>query len=91
MTLTLEIPDPLAEELRHQTGKDISRQFIEAWAAEAYRTGRASTGKLARLLGMERLALTQMLGEAGVYPGTGSEDAAQDAAALDRLLGPVGE
>ena len=91
MTLTLEIPDPLADELRSQTDKDISRQFIEAWAAEAYRTGRASTGKLARLLGMERVALTRMLGEAGVYPGTTSEDAEQDAATLDRLLGPVGE
>ena len=53
MMLTLEIPDPLGEELRRQTGQDISRQFIEAWAAEAYRMGRASTGKLARLLGME--------------------------------------
>ena len=91
MMLTLEIPDPLGEELRRQTGEDISRQFIEAWAAEAYRTGRASTGKLARLLGMERVALTRMLGEAGVYPGTSSEDAVHDAATLDRLLGPVGE
>ena len=91
MTLTFEIPDPLAEELRRETDKDISRQFIEAWAAEAYRTGRASTGKLARLLGMERLALTRILGDAGVYPGTNSEDAENDAAALDRLLGPVGE
>ena len=91
MTLTLEIPDSLAEELRRQTDKDISRQFIEAWAAEAYRLGRASTGKLARLLGMERVALTRMLGAAGVYPGTTSEDLEQDVAALDRLLGPVGE
>ena len=91
MTLTLEIPDPLAEELRRQTDKDISHQFIEAWAAEAYRLGRASTGKLARLLGMERVALTRMLGEAGVYPGTSGKDVEQDAAALDRLLGPVGE
>jgi predicted HTH domain antitoxin len=91
MTLTLEIPDPLAEELSRQTDKDISHQFIEAWAAEAYRLGRASTGKLARLLGMERVALTRMLGETGVYPGTNSEDVEQDAAALDRLLGPVSE
>jgi predicted HTH domain antitoxin len=91
MTLTLEIPDPLAEELRRQTDKDISHQFIEAWAAEAYRLGRASTGKLARLLGMERVALTRMLGEAGVYPGTSGEDVEQDATAFDRLLGPVGE
>ena len=91
MTLTLEIPDPLAEELRRHTDKDISRQFVEAWAAEAYRMGRASTAKLARLLGMERVALTRMLGEAGVYPGTNSEDVEQDGVTLDRLLGPVGE
>lgn len=87
MTLTLEIPDPLVEELARQADKDISRQFIEAWAAEAYRTGRASTGKLARLLGMERLALTHLLGEAGVYPGPSPEDVEEDGAALDRLLG----
>jgi hypothetical protein len=91
MTLTLEIPDSLAEELRGQTAKDISRQFIEAWAAEAYRTGRASTGKLARLLGMERIALVRMLGEAGVYPGSNREDLEADRATLDRLLGHVGE
>src|SRR5438132_930525 len=85
MTLTLEVPDPLAEELRQLSGKEVSRQFIEAWAADAYRTGRLSSGRLARLLGMERLALTHMLGEAGVYPGTASEEAEQDAEGLDRL------
>jgi predicted HTH domain antitoxin len=87
MTLTLEIPDPLGTELHQFSEKEISRQFIEAWAAEAYRTGRLSSGKLARLLDMDRLAVTRMLGNAGVYPGTTSEEAEQDAAALSRLLG----
>lgn len=89
MTLTLEIPDTLAEELSRLPRSDVSRQFVEAWAAEAYRLGRFSSGKLAGLLGMDRLALTRMLGEAGVYPGTTGEEAAADAGALERLLGPV--
>ena len=89
MTLTLEIPDPLAEELSRLPRNDVSRQFIEAWAAEAYRLGRFSTARLAGLLGMERLALTRMLGEAGVYPGTTGEEVVADSAALDRLLGPA--
>ena len=89
MTLTLEIPDPLAEELRQLSEKEVSRQFIGAWAAEAYRTGRLSTGRLARLLDMDRLAMTRMLGDAGVYPGTTGEEVEQDAEALGRLLGPL--
>lgn len=89
MTFTLEIPDPLAEELIRLPRTDISRQFVEAWAAEAYRRGRFSTGRLAGLLGMDRLALTRMLGEAGVYPGTSGEEVAADAGALDRVLGPA--
>lgn len=89
MTLTLEVPDTLVEELSRLPRGEVSRQFIEAWAAEAYRLGRFSTAKLAGLLGMDRLALTRMLGEAGVYPGTTEEEVAADADALERVLGPA--
>jgi hypothetical protein len=91
MMVTLEIPDRLAEQLSRLPRETVSKQFVAAWAADAYRTGRFSSGKLAGLLGMERLALTQMLGAAGVYPGTSGDEVDADTAALDKLLGPVGE
>jgi hypothetical protein len=87
MTLKLEIPDPLAAELHQFSEEEISKQFLEAWAAEAYRTGRFSTGRLARLLSIDRLAVTRMLGVAGVYPGPTGEETGQDADALSRILG----
>ena len=47
MELTLTIPDDLAARLG---AKDLSRQALEALAAEAYRAGRLSEAELRRLL-----------------------------------------
>jgi hypothetical protein len=91
MTVTLEIPDRLAEQLSHLPRETVSQQFVAAWAADAYRAGRFSSGKLAGLLGMERLAVMRMLSAAGVYPGTTGDEVDADTAALDKLLGPTGE
>ncbi len=51
MNLTVEIPDDLASRLS-AAGGDLSRQAIEALAAEAYRHDRLTKPELQRLLGV---------------------------------------
>ena len=52
MNITVEIPDVIA---KHLPGKEaISRELIEAYAAEAYRTERLSRHQVGVLLGLDR-------------------------------------
>lgn len=58
MTITLEIPDEMAERLQRSegaaaVGASLPRRALEAFAAEEYRHGRLNKPDLRRLLGFE--------------------------------------
>jgi len=62
MTVTLEIPEELAQRL----GSEAERMSREALALEAYRQGLWTEAELGRFLGLSRLSLDQFLKDHGV-------------------------
>jgi len=85
MTVTVEIPDQLAEALA-PSGGDLSRAVIEAMAPEGYRTDRLSEYEVQQLLGFEsRLDVHGFLKEHGVYLNYGMEDLEHDIREVDRM------
>jgi hypothetical protein len=62
MTVTLEIPDALAQRL----GPEAARMSREALGLEAHRQGLWTEAELGRFLGLNRLALDRFLKEHGV-------------------------
>ena len=51
MQVTVELPDEIAQHLG-ESG-DVPRQFLEAFAAEAYRTQKISRHQVSQLLGLD--------------------------------------
>ncbi|HEX4769978.1 MAG TPA: UPF0175 family protein [Bryobacteraceae bacterium] len=84
MTVTVEIPDQLAEVLIAQ-GNDLSRAVLEAMALEGYRVDRLSEYDVQQLLGFEsRLDVHGFLKEHGVYLNYRLEDLEHDMREADR-------
>jgi hypothetical protein len=59
MSITVEIPDELAKQF--PTKEAASRELLEAYAAEAYRTRRMSHAQVGRLLGLDRWGTEALL------------------------------
>jgi predicted HTH domain antitoxin len=66
MQVTIEIPDDLAEELK-QNGENISREMLEAFAVEGYRTEKLSRGQVSELLGLNFWETEEFLKQHGAY------------------------
>lgn len=66
ITVTLEIPEDLADLLR-SGGRDLSRAALEALAVEGYRAKRLSDAQFRRLLGLSRLEADGLLKAHGVW------------------------
>jgi hypothetical protein len=84
MTVTLEIPEELAQRL----GPEAARMSREALGLEAHRQGRWTEAELGRFLGVTRLALDQFLKDHGVdlrYTWDDLERERQAHRELDRL------
>ncbi len=65
MTVTLELPDDIAQVLaRHG---DLSRRALESFALEEFKSGRLSQASLRRLLGFTRYELDGFLKAHGVF------------------------
>ena len=85
MTITLEIPDDLAEELI-PPGQDLARAVLEAVALEGYRSGKFTQAQVRRLLGYEtRMEVDGFLKEHGVYLEYTMDELEEDSASGDRL------
>lgn len=59
MQVTVQIPDELADQL--PSGEKLSREMLEAYAAEAYRTERLSRRQAGMLLGLDRWKTEEFL------------------------------
>jgi hypothetical protein len=84
MHVTVEIPDDLATRLA--AGRDLSRETLEALAAEAYRLDRITKPELQRLLGIETsYELDGFLKVHDIWIEYTLEDAEREQRSLDRL------
>ena len=81
MTVTLEIPEELAQRL----GSEAARMSREALGLEALRQGLWSEAELGRFLGLGRLALDRFLKEHGVELTYSWDDLELDRAAHQDL------
>ena len=84
MTVTLEIPEELAERL----GPRAARMSREALGLEAHRQGLWTEADLGRFLGLTRVALDQFLKDRGVELPYGWEDLEREREVHRKLLGP---
>lgn len=84
MTVTVEIPDQLAEVLM-ANGGDLSRTVLEAVALEGYRRKLLSESQIRRLLDFDtRMEVHGFLKEHGVYLHYSLEDLEHDMREADR-------
>ncbi len=78
MTVTIEIPDEMAESFA-PSGQDLSRAALEEIALEGYRSGRLTTGQVRRLLGFEtRMQVHEFLKVHGVHLNYSAADLEHD-------------
>jgi hypothetical protein len=85
MTVTVEIPDELASEMR-AAGADLSRRVLEAFALEEFKAQRISKAQLRRLLGFEtRNELDGFLKAHEVWANYTIDDLRHEVATLQRL------
>ena len=69
ITITLELPEDVAQTLSAQSGRDPGREALEAIALEGYRSRRLTPSQVRRMLGFEtRMRLHDFLHEHGVDP-----------------------
>ena len=54
MSVTIDIPKAIEDQLKTVWGDDLSRAVKEALAVEGYRAGQLSLGQVAELLGLTR-------------------------------------
>lgn len=85
MNLIVAIPDDLAPRLAPD-GPDLSRQALEALAAEAYRAGRLTKPELRRILGFEtRIALDGFFKAHAIEEAISTEELSRQLRDLDQL------
>jgi predicted HTH domain antitoxin len=66
MQVTIEIPDDVAAQLKQQSGS-ISREMLEAFAVEGYRTEKLSRGQVSELLGPNFSETEEFLKQRAAY------------------------
>ena len=89
MAVTIELPSDVEQRLRAQT-PDLDAQAKEAVALDLFRKGRLSHYELSRMPGLDRFETDAYLKRHNVFEGSlTAEDLNEQAATLDRVLGPV--
>ena len=77
MSITLELPDEIAQQLESAWG-NLSRRALEALAVEGYRSGDLSAGQVAELLGLSFWETEKFLKEREAYLHYSAEDLRKD-------------
>jgi len=66
MQITLDIPEMIAKQLRHESGATVEQTVLEALAVELYRRGSISIGLLAQMLKMGVIQADRWLADRGI-------------------------
>ncbi|MEM9291807.1 MAG: UPF0175 family protein [Acidobacteriota bacterium] len=86
MKVSIEVPEPIASQLR-QRWSDLPRKALEVLVIDAYREGIVSAPQVQELLGFSsRWELDGFLKQAAVLLPYDEEDLENDARVLDELL-----
>jgi hypothetical protein len=89
MAVTIQLPNDVEQRLRAQT-PDLDAQAKEAVALDLFRKGKLFHYELSRMLGLDRFETDAYLKRHNVLQGSlTAEDLNEQAATLDRVLGPV--
>jgi predicted HTH domain antitoxin len=86
MSVTIDIPKAIEDQLRTVWGDDLSRAVKEALAVEGYRAEKLSLGQVAELLGLTVYEADGFLKQRGVPLPYSVEDLDADVAALQKAL-----
>ncbi|HEY1378770.1 MAG TPA: UPF0175 family protein [Gemmataceae bacterium] len=87
MSITIDIPKAIEDQLTAGWGADLGRAAKEALAAEGYRAGVLSLGQVAELLGLSIDAADGFLKARGIPLPYTADDLDGDLAALGRARG----
>lgn len=89
MAVTIQMPSEIEQRLRAQTS-DLDALAKEAVALDLFRKGKLSHYELSSMLGLDRFETDAYLKAHNVVEGSlTAEDLDEQAATLDRVLGPV--
>ena len=83
----IQVPDSIAKEFG-SSAESVGREFLEAAAAEGYRSGRLSHGQVRQLLNLSWHETEAFLKKHNCLLHYGIEDLEQDRKNLEKLLGP---
>ncbi|HWL93883.1 MAG TPA: UPF0175 family protein [Phycisphaerae bacterium] len=83
MNVTVRVPDDIAS--RIGDGKDIPRQLLEAFAADAYRGGRLTRNEVGTLLGLDYWQTEEFLSARDAKRPYSMHDLEQDRQSLSGL------
>lgn len=81
MQVTIEIPDAVVAQLK-LNGGTMSRELLEAFAVEAYRSEKLSRGQVSELLGLNFWETEEFLRKRGAFLHYDLNDLEQDREAL---------
>jgi hypothetical protein len=88
MTIHLEIPDDIEQDIRSMDNAVLTRKLMETTAVEAYRQRRIGTADVSRMLGFDtRWETIEFLSTYKAYPNYNEEDLEEDRATLEKILG----
>ncbi len=85
MQVTIEIPDAVVAQLK-LNGRSLSRELLEAFAVEGYRTEKLSRGQVSELLGLNYWETEEFLREHGAFLHCDLSDLEQDRKTLRTAL-----
>lgn len=85
MQVTIEIPDAVVAQLK-LNGGSMSRELLEAFAAEAYRSEKLSRGQVSELLGLNFWETEEFLRQRGAFLHYDLNDLEHDREALRTAL-----
>ena len=86
MTLSIEVPDAVAEHL-HLEDPDTARRVMETLLLQEYRVGNLSRGKLSELLGLSFWETEALIKERGCGQGQTWAEVEEDVEKLRKFLG----
>ena len=85
MRVTIEIPDAVVAQLK-LNGRSVSRELLEAFAVEGYRTEKLSRGQISELLGLNYWETEEFLRQHGAFLHYDLSDLEQDRKTLRTAL-----
>lgn len=87
MTITVQIPDRIATQLRLESGESRSRQFLEAFVLQRFAEGELTTAQVGEAMGLSFHQAERFLHDHHAPPHVTAEEHRGDLANLERILG----